>query len=484
MKPWKAILATALSLIFGAYIYFVERPKMEAEAAPDKLLNFAAEDVDTIRLSYPDAEPILIRRKAGKWQIEAPLEYPAEQRTVNNLVKAAADLELQRRLDAGETLELSSYGLEGDGTQARIQFGLKDGQELPAIIVGRTTPVGFSAFARLEDSDEVVVTPLLFHSGVKKTLFDLRDKSLFDIDFDKALSLNLRGKDREVRFQRNGDTWNMVAPIRDLADSSGLRSLVSSINALRAMAFVDPGTDGYEPDLAELGLDKPVLEVTVELKGGERRGFAMSDVAEEQPSGHYLRRLGDGQIAKVANSSVRIFTKDPNEMRDKSVFRCDFDTVKELRFRPSSSTAFVLREDSDGNWSIDPPQQRKLKQAAPLRVRSGLARLQAEHIVSDEGNEAEALKRFGLYRPLVEVSVADSEGNVCAAASAGSPDPGAEQPVYYFKRAGSPTIMSGGGHLFSRLDFKPDDFLEAAPQATAAKTDPSSGAASAKTQSD
>jgi hypothetical protein len=184
----------------GAYIYLVERPRMAEEGREDLLVHLDPAEVGRLVLRYSDKPTITVVREGEDWRMTEPLATQADDGQVERLLEQIAKTTAERRIPAAEAENLDVYGLEGDGTHARISIELDDGTSLPDIVVGRTTPVGYQAFARLDGHDDVVVTPLIFHTGVNKTVFDLRDKKLFPVDTDDA-----KGQSRQIDEERRED---------------------------------------------------------------------------------------------------------------------------------------------------------------------------------------------------------------------------------------------------------------------------------------
>ena len=146
----RTLLFAAIALALGLYIYLVEGPRLAEDQAPRRLLVFEPAQVSGLRLVYPDAPDISAQRVDGTWRITEPLQARADSAAIERLLSAIANVELERMIGAGQRESLDVYGLDGNGSHALVELTLEGGGDpLPPIIVGRTTPVGFSAFARL-----------------------------------------------------------------------------------------------------------------------------------------------------------------------------------------------------------------------------------------------------------------------------------------------------------------------------------------------
>ena len=86
----------------GAYVYFIELPKVQQEAEKPTVLTFEKEAVDTLTLTYPEREIRLQQTAAGEWDITAPIQAKADDTAVNNMLTTIVDEEVTRSLTPEE----------------------------------------------------------------------------------------------------------------------------------------------------------------------------------------------------------------------------------------------------------------------------------------------------------------------------------------------------------------------------------------------
>ncbi len=441
MSAVRVFLATLVAVALGAWIWFYERPAMLAEGGPDKLIVFEVDDIDSVELSYPDGRDLQVRRRDGQWRMVKPFDYPADPEAVTNLIKAIADLELERRLPAGDTEDLGEYGLAPRGETVTVALGTRSGRSLPAIEVGRTTPVGFSAFVRLADSREVALVPLLFHTGVRKEAFDLRDKRVLP----EARHRPLEG----------------VRVLEDSADARSVEALLRTIESVAAIQFLDEAA----ADEAVMGFQTPRLVLDVELEGGRSTGLVVGNANPDNPPGYFVRRTDDGQVFKVGEESAVRLAESPAAYRDRHLLRCDFDSLVRVRFADSRRGTFTLQRNAPGQpWTIDPAIEGVTVRAPAVeRLLGGMAAMEAEQIVRDDVGDSETRTVYGLDRPVVEVVAVQAGDKTCEtllAATTAAEDP---DPRWYFLRSDEPTLLEAGNHVFSRIDVVMSDLVEAPP---------------------
>jgi hypothetical protein len=461
VKLWRTLLFAAVALALGGYIWFVEKPRMAAEAEPDKLVKLEPDKAARVRLAYPDSPSITLEKKDKNWRVTEPIQADADGGAVSRLLQQVADTKAERRIAAKEAEPLATYGLDGDGKQARVSISLEDGTELPAIVIGNTTPVGYQAFARVEGKDDVIVIPLILHSGIKKSVFDVRDKKLFDVDAAHGIALTLTRASGAVVATRDGDRWKITAPIQTEADAEQMRTLLRSLNEMTALAFYD----GPEIDRAKFGLDAPTLAVQAEFGDKGTVGFKLGAKASDTPDGYYVERIGDGEVAKIPEWVHNRFDQDVNALRDKHLFNCDAHDVAKIDYRRADGTKFVLAKE-DGKWTMDPAPERPLEDAVVERTVGGLATLAGKDIAADDATTPEKLAPFALDAPIADVEVTRTDGTSCGRALAGTVGEG-DGAAYYLKRADGVTVMSVPQYIFARVDMKREDFMKAPKEAAA-----------------
>ncbi|TMA77995.1 MAG: DUF4340 domain-containing protein, partial [Deltaproteobacteria bacterium] len=181
VRPRNTLLLLLVLAALGAYVYWVELPHEKREAEQKQLLTFEKDKVASITLEYPDHQIALARDADKHWRLVKPIEAPADDTAANNLVTAVADAKVTRTLDDVAD-KLASYGLAPP--EAVVKLGLEGGTELPALKVGKTTQVGFSAYVQKDDEKSVRIAGGALQTGLKKDVKDLRDKNV--IAFDEA----------------------------------------------------------------------------------------------------------------------------------------------------------------------------------------------------------------------------------------------------------------------------------------------------------
>lgn len=466
------LLAVAAGL--GAYLWFVEAPKVELEAKADLLLDFDPEAVEKLRLAYPDGSEIAFAKEGGDWKLTAPVVYPAENSVVENFFTTIRETKVERRMKKEEAGQLSAYGLEGErGSQARLEVTLAGGRALPAVVLGIATPVGYQAFARKEGSDEVLVIPLLLQSSAKKEPLEVRRKSMFPgADSTGIRRLSILKPDQKIELESRGEAdWAMTSPVADSADAEAVRSLLDSMATIDAIGFYD----GAAADRKAFGLEPGAgTLVHAEKADGSVVEFVIGNESAEAPAGNYLERTSDHQVVKAPDWVAKKFAPDANELRQRRLVSCRLDDIRRLTWTVDGDSFTVSRPGPGQPWTILPEiAGQVLNQAIVNNAVQALVTARADAVVGD-AKSAEEMAAFALDKANARLDVEGTAGP-CAALVAGvapttlidETASGRPQGVktYVIRDERRSAVMRASEHEYSRVAVKRPAFVEAAPAA-------------------
>ncbi len=474
MSFLRTLLLALVAVGLGAYVYYVELPSMEREAKGDILVDVDPAAVEKVRLAYPDGSAIEVVRDGDQWKMTEPVAYPAEKGSIESFLTTVRETKIERRLGKDEVQALSTYGLEGEtGSQARLELTTTGGAKLPAVVLGIATPVGYQAFARREDSDEVLVIPLLLQSSAVKKPEELRKKTMFDADSTGVRRVVIDKPGEKIELEKRGEgSWAMLSPIADAADAESVRSMLDSMATIDAIAFFD----GPAADRVAFGLVDGATRFRAEREDGGATEFAIGKEAADAPAGFYFERTSDGQVVKAPDWVGTKFAPAPAELREKRLLSCKVDEIRSLRWTIGGDAFTISREAPGKPWTISPERPGEvLNQRIVDNAVSGLALARADQVVGDASSDADLVK-WGLDAPTARLEIDGSNGPCAALAAAPAPEPPAAEGAprrpsarkYYVKNAGRTAVLLASEHEYSRLAMKRPAFVDSAPKATPA----------------
>ncbi len=346
MRGRRLMVLALVVVALGAYIWFYERHQPttgEVKERADKLLPELEKDqVKTIDITRGRDHLVLVK-KNGAWRLPEPMDYPAEESAVDALLAALENLKVERSLAPGE-VDPKAYGLDAPGFIVKLVTETGPAWTLE---VGQEEPLGNNRAVTL-DGTTVKLVPKWFVSDLDKDLDGWRSHDVVDIFEDQVASLDIEaGKDR-IEVVRDGTLWRLLEPLQDLADRDHLRNLISDLNALRVVQFID------DPSVTpgQLGLDHPRYRVKIVRTEGKAPVLLEFGARSEEKGEHRVACRRDGkELFWVTDRAEVRLGKAPVLWRSKVVYPFDSWDVEALTVSSGGATTTVERSDS--GWTCD-----------------------------------------------------------------------------------------------------------------------------------
>ena len=452
------IIALVVLLIIGGYAfvnYYYSKPEAAKTA-----LDIKPENIAKIDLKYPDRELVLERSKgANLWEITKPIGAKADQTTANNLARAIADAEVTKTVD-DHPEDLAPFGLKNPATIVTVTT--TKGKTLPGIAIGKTTPVGFSAYIKFTDKPAVMLTSSAFPSGMNKTLDEMRDKDLMTFNVDDVKKLVI-AKDNgpEIDLESTGDNkWSITAPSKFGADSTQVRQVLSTLANTKVADFIaDAPTN-----VAQYGLQKPHLTLTAYLKNGEQESLLLGFKQKESgKDGIYARRGERTPVYTIHPWEMTSLDKSILDLRDKAVVSFDQAAIDTI-IVDSAGKQFTIKRAPAGKWNvIENGQTTPADVPVVERFLDQIRDLKGNSIVIDPMTNPEM---FSMNRPDEAITITDKNGKSIgtvklakvALKPMGSSENSTPKTDYYVTSSASTAVFTTDDFLYSQLIKTPDEF--------------------------
>jgi hypothetical protein len=444
MRFRNTLILAILLVGLGAYLYFVESKHIAEEGKKEKIVELNADDVTAITLVYPDREIALEKSDAG-WRLTKPVQAPADDITVKNLIRAVADAEVKKTIDEPPS-DLTQFGLAQPMVVVKV---IAKDTSLPDLKVGKTTSVSLSTYVQRADQAKIYLTSSAFHSGMDKQVKDLRDKKIVDFKEDDITRVALHGPEGEVVLAKADGNWKIEQPAAYRADGNAVRALLSTVRNLRATEFASDAPS--DADLTTYGLDKPQRQLV--LTGGDGKEIRLL-VGKESDQGLYVKPGDRPTTFVVGKWAARDLAKGVNDLRDKTVLTFDPGAATAVEVVRGDGARFTMRS-ADGKWSIDGSDQPVDSTAIGTYV-GALSRLSGSQVLSDGPSD---LAPYGLAPPALTITVRGKDDVLIGTVLAGSRTPSPPTPEYTAKRADDSTVFQLHDFQFKQLDKKPADFV-------------------------
>ncbi len=164
------------------------------------------------------------------------------------------------------------------------------------------------------------------------------------------------GTDATIAEKKSGQ-WVLTAPKPLGADQDAMSTVASTFSALNADRLVEDKT----ADLAQYGLTKPSIEVTLTEKDGKNHALAIGD---ETPtgSGYFAKIEGDPRVFTIASYTKTSLDKSEKDLRDKRLLTFNSDKLTRVELLAKGQD-FEFGKNNQNDWQILKPK--------PLRADGG-----------------------------------------------------------------------------------------------------------------
>jgi hypothetical protein len=465
MRLRNTIIVLILFAIVGGYAFIAGR--YSSPEAQRKLLAVKQDDIAKIELHYSDRDIVLERDKGKPWRLVKPIGAEADQTQANNLARAIADCAVVRTVD-DKPADLVPFGLKPPTTTVTVTTF--DKKTLPAIEVGKSTPIGFNAYVRLADSPAVLLAEAVFSAGMNKTVNDLRVRDLMAFKLDDVRKLIIaRDNGQTVEIDRDGDHWKIVKPAPYAADDTAVRMALSTLVNAKASDFIAdaPG------DVTQYGLEKPHLTATVVLKNGEQQSMLFGFKQSEQgKSGIYVRRGERAPVYAVAGYVMSSLDKSVLDFRNRTIVKVDPEAVGTVKVKNSVGEFTLKRAGTDWNV-IAGGKTTEADIPAVERLLNQLRDLKGQSIVADPMPSAQP---FGLDNPAAEITLVGKDGKELGAVKLAKisvqpttppipGEPAGPRTEYYASSSANKAVFSLSDFSFAQINKPASRYMARTPPA-------------------
>jgi len=275
-----------------------------------------------------------------------------------------------------------------------------------------------------------------------------KKKTLFELKADDITAVKLTFADREIALKRSGEEWRLTAPIDAAADATTAKNLASAI----ADCEVKKELAETSPDLAQYGLDKPFVTVTVQLKD---KALPTVLVGKNTPVGFstYVQKADDKKIV-LTNAAFRSgLDKQVKDLRDKTIVSFTDDEVQKLDITGEGKDIALVRKD--GTWTLDRPGAYPAD--APT-VRSYLSTLRSMRAVDFPDDHPTDLSLYGLDTPRLRLHLLLGKNNADKEILIGSKE--TDKKELYVQTSGVPTVYTVSDFVLRDLNKTAADFRD------------------------
>jgi hypothetical protein len=219
----------------------------------------------------------LQRQGSNDWVV-AGEKYPADAENVQQFIKLLAGFHIAEFVkDVVTPPDLQAYGLATPARQIILRSVVADTNAVIAQLLFGSAQTN-EIYVRRADEDFIYGLSLADYNRLPENGWEFRNRRIWDFDETNvaAITLHQNGKTRQII--RNGlNQWSLAPRSQGVINPPALEEIAHRLGELTAAGWV--GCNVTEPE--KYGLNTNNLQITVELKNGEKRTV---DFGTELPS--------------------------------------------------------------------------------------------------------------------------------------------------------------------------------------------------------
>jgi len=263
-----------------------------------KLLTFDRNQVQDIEISRA-TEQIKLKKQGEKWLLQQPIQETADEGSVSSLLSSLESAEAQKFV-AEQPADLKTYGLDKPVATVRIREQGKDSWK--TLELGKKEDDLY--LARTTDRTPVFTVKTDVFDKLNQKLWELRDKSVVDVEQDRVAQLTVKRADAQIVLKRQDDgKWVVEKPDKLKGKEAFTYKFWYPLTDIKYQS-IDDRAAGASTSA------KPGIQVTVKLKDGSQRSFEFSQEGDK-----YLARKVDAKrVGTISKESFEALNFKPEDL--------------------------------------------------------------------------------------------------------------------------------------------------------------------------
>jgi len=397
----------------GIYLYAIELPQKESherqDTADKKVLLFDQEALSELTIKTDRHDLVFARTPDRSWRLTSPLNTDADQREVQNLIRALVTGTVTRVVEDHPT-NLTPFGLDKPVTTITVAAGAAR----ETFSIGDSGPLSSTLYVLRKSDRKVLLTNLAPKDFVNKTLMTFRRKDLLRVSQGDVDRIRLTYATTEIVLYQGQEKpkskWKLRYPIEAEADQTEVRALLFKLEDLKALGIVDPGP---ERDSLAKTLTVPKVKVAIHTADGDQ---TVKLFHPDPASGEAIAETSpDGPLYRINPTAIRDLTKELFTFQDKRLLGIDYTDIAMLSIKTPTEQYVLINQQNE--WVLEDQPTQKLDQPATDLFVSRVANVPAEERVI---KQAGPLAPYGLVTPAAEFIATGRDGKIAGKLSIGS----------------------------------------------------------------
>ena len=413
MRYWPTLVMVLLLAGLGLYLYAIELPEKESherqDTADKRVLLLDQKTLSGLTIKADRQELVFAWTPERGWLLTAPLSTEADQREVQNLIRALVTGTVTRVVEDHPT-NLTPFGLDNPVTTITVAAGAAR----DTFSIGESGPLSSTLYVLRESDRKVLLTNLAPKDFVNKTLMTFRRKDLLHLSQGDVDRIRLTYPTTEIVLYQGQEKpkskWKLRYPIEAEADQTEVRALLFSLEDLKALGIVDPGP---ERDALAKTFTVPKVKVAIHTADGDQ---TVKLYQPDPASGEAIAETSpEGPLYRINPGVIRDLTKELFTFQDKRLLGIDFTDIAMLSVKTPTDEYVLISQQNE--WVLEDQPTEKLDQQATDLFVSRVANVPAEERVI---KQAGPLAPYGLVTPAAEFIATGRDGKIAGKLSIGS----------------------------------------------------------------
>lgn len=236
--------------------------------------DFQSYRVPTFSMDLGNESVTLVKHAFEDWRMTSPYALRANDRFITAMLDSLEIARVREHIPA-TSANKAAHGFENPA--ASLSLTIEDRVRPQEILVGAVSGDGRHAYVMDPAEEWIYAVDASSLQRMPATALELRDNKILRFKGYQVHMFEVITPDERVRVRRDQKqrvVWKMEEPATGDADAISVGRAFSELDSLYSQAFVTADPDA---DLTSYGLDRPVMELTLQIGGRD-------DVPEERVS--------------------------------------------------------------------------------------------------------------------------------------------------------------------------------------------------------
>jgi hypothetical protein len=321
-----------------------------AEESTYKLVNTSPESVTKDKPS--DTEQA--RASVGTWSVADRANVTLDQPGLSDLLSTMEGLRIEGPIkDSDLDKDFSVYGLHSPVLTLTVEEA-KPSAPLVEVAFGKKNDYLSKRYVKISGRSGVYLAEEGAFGALNKSLKDIRSKNPLTFSDDTIKSFIAASAKGTVTVKKESATeWRIMDPYVRPASTLAVKTLLDSLRSLRAVDFIDRGSEAY----GQYGLGTPRASVRLFFSDGRVPEhlevlIGASTAGSQNGESTYFTFTGAPSIYKASTSDLAPFMVDAAALRERKVLKIGVNEIQKITASGPSVTAVEI-EATNTDWNVN-----------------------------------------------------------------------------------------------------------------------------------